>query len=177
MIKLVFDMLSVLRLESSAEATKKEVISISGFYKDLTISMTAPAKSRGVILNNAFKNHKKIEIETDIQLLKSILECFVSNAINYSSSGKEVLVNAKEENNTIIFSVKDNGIGIPKEEQKKISERFYRASNAKLSKPDGTGLGLYIASMLANKIGGKIYFESKDGKGSTFYLSIPKNVV
>jgi signal transduction histidine kinase len=179
MIKLVFDMLNVLRLESGSEAIKKEVISISDLYKDLIVLMSAPAKSKGVILNTAISEQqgKKIKIETDIQLLKSILECFVSNAINYTPSGQEVILDAREEKNMVIFSVKDDGIGIPQDEQAKIFERFYRASNAKLIRPDGTGLGLYIAKMLAEKIGGKIYFDSKDKKGSTFYLSIQKKVV
>lgn len=179
MIKLVFDMLNVLRLESGSEAIKKEVIYIADLYQDLTTSMAAPTKSKWVVLKNALSlsKWKKIEVETDGQLLKTILECFVSNAINYTPSGKEVFLDAKEEKNTIIFSVKDNGIGIPEEEQSKIFERFYRASNAKKLKPEGTGLGLYIAKMLAEKIGGNIYFESKNGKGSTFFLSIPKKVI
>ena len=113
----------------------------------------------------------------DVQILQSILECFLSNAINYSPSGQEVVIDCKEETTAFVFIVKDKGIGIPKEEQEHILERFYRASNAKKFKPDGTGLGLYIASMLAEKIGAKIIFDSKEGKGSTFYLRLPKIMV
>jgi signal transduction histidine kinase len=80
----------------------------------------------------------------------------------------------QEEKAAVVFSVKDNGIGVPEEEQKKLFERFYRASNAKAFKPGGSGLGLSIAKMLAEKIGGKISFESKENKGTTFYLRLPK---
>jgi two-component system sensor histidine kinase VicK len=177
MIKLVFDMLCVLRLESGSVVMNKEVISISDFYEDLVSSMEAPAKSKGVSLKNIFKDYEGAKVETDMQMLKNILDCFVSNAINYSPPGQEIVLDAKEEKGNYIFSVKDNGIGISKEEQGRIFERFYRASNAKLFKPDGTGLGLYLALILADKISGTVYFESEGGKGSTFYLKIPKKII
>ena len=87
-----------------------------------------------------------------------------------------MVLDAKQEPAAVVFSVKDSGIGIPTTEQKNIFERFYRASNAKEFKPDGTGLGLYTASLLAQKVGGKIYFESAEHRGTTFYLRVPKKV-
>ena len=79
----------------------------------------------------------------------------------------------KKKPTELIFSVKDSGIGIPQNEQGQIFARFYRASNAKTFDTRGTGLGLYIASMLAKKIGATLSFESEEGKGSTFYIHIP----
>lgn len=177
MIKLVFDMLGTLRLESGAAVVQKETIPISQLYEELSLMMTTAAKAKGVILHNVLKNHKMVVVETDITMLRGILECFISNAINYSSPGQEVILDMKEESTTFTFLVKDFGIGIPREEQKRIFERFYRASNAKALKPEGTGLGLYISSMLADKLGAEIVFESAEGKGSTFYLRVPKKVV
>ena len=174
MIKLVLDMLNVLRLESDATALKKETFTLFDFCGGFISQMLAAAKGKGVELNTSCKNKIAIEVETDSLALRTILENLTSNAINYSASGQEVVLDAIEEGNNVIFSVKDDGIGIPEDEKKRIFERFYRASNAKTYKPDGTGLGLYIASMFADKIGGKIYLESEVGKGSTFYLSIPK---
>lgn len=174
MIKLAFDTLSVLQLESGTIAVKKEIISIPDIYKDLLIMMGAAAKNKGVILRNNLKGHRAAVVETDTAKLQSILECFISNAINYSNPGQEVVLDAKEETTATVFLVKDSGIGIPEEEQKKIFERFYRASNAKAIRPDGTGLGLYIAAMLAEKIGAEVLFDSTEGKGSTFYLRVPK---
>jgi len=83
-------------------------------------------------------------------------------------------VSVEQRANDVLMSVKDSGIGIPKDEQERIFEKFYRASNAKQIRPDGTGLGLYTASILADKIGAKVSFESEEGKGSTFYLRVPK---
>lgn len=176
MIKLAYDMLGALRLESGGSMLKKETISIPRLYKDLSSMMESAAKNHEVALRNNVQDHDARTIETDLQMLRGILECFVSNAINYSSPGQEVLLDVKEETTAMVFLVQDKGIGIPKEEQKRIFERFYRGSNAKAMKPDGTGLGLYIAVMLAEKIGGKVLFDTEEGAGSTFYLRIPKKI-
>ena len=83
--------------------------------------MTAAAKGRKIILHNNLKNHKTITVETNQEMLKSILECFISNAINYSEPGQEVTLDMEEKTDAVVFWVRDNGIGIPKEEQKKMS--------------------------------------------------------
>lgn len=174
MLRLVSDMLNVLRLESGGALLKKETISVKQLLEDIISFMRPSAESKKVLLRSAFKGDRTIKIETDYQILRSIFECFTSNAINYSLPKQEIVFDVKEEPLAYVFSVKDSGIGIPLEEQKKVFERFYRASNAKALKPDGTGLGLYIADLLARKLGGKVTFESEEGKGSIFYLHIPK---
>ena len=174
MIRLVSDMLDVLMLESGVTAIKKQEVSVSKIFEELLLMMEPASRDKGIMLCNLLKNHKSFFLETDLQILRSILECFVSNAINYSQSGQKVFLDAKEESDLVVFSVKDSGIGIPKEEQKSIFERFYRASNAKALRPTGTGLGLNIAKMLAEKINAKVSFESQKNKGSIFYLCIPK---
>jgi len=175
MIQLVSEMLKILRLESKNESIAKESVLISDLFKDIFVSMAAVAESRKIILHNTLKDHKTATVETNLEILKSILECFISNAINYSKNGQEVILNVKEEPTAVVFSVKDSGIGIPKNEQAKMFERFYRASNAKAFMPGGTGLGLNIAKTLAEKIGAEISFESEENKGSTFYLRIPRS--
>jgi PAS domain S-box-containing protein len=173
MIGLVSDILNTLRLESEEALIKKENISIQTLFNDILILATASANGGGVELQSP-TNHRTFVIETDPEILKSILGCFISNAIDYSSPGQKVILDIKDESEAVVFFVRDFGIGIPKEEQKRIFERFYRASNAKNLKPTGTGLGLNIASMLAEKIGAEISFESEENKSSTFYLRVPK---
>lgn len=174
MIRLVQDMLSFLRLESGDMQVKKEPVSVASFYGEMVIMLGSAAKNAGIVLTDATKDYVAVTVETDTQMLRTILESLVSNAIAYSKSGDEVVLGAKEEADSAIFFVKDTGIGIPKEEQRRVFEKFYRASNAKLVRPSGTGLGLAITVMFAEKIGGKVWFESEEGKGSTFYLRIPK---
>ncbi|MFA6338625.1 MAG: PAS domain S-box protein [Candidatus Paceibacterota bacterium] len=176
MIRLVSDMLDVLLLEGGVTIFEKQKISVSKLFEELLSTMDPVSKNKSVILQNNFKNKKTLFITSNSQSLRNILECFVSNAINYSKVGDEIVLDAKEKPGAVVFSVKDNGIGIPKDEQKRMFERFYRASNAKEYKPDGTGLGLYTAFLLAQKVNGKITFESEENKGATFYLQVPKEV-
>lgn len=175
MIGLVADMLNVLMIEGGSVLIKKQNVPVHKIYEELQLMMGPAAHTKGVMLRNAFKNKTSlVVVNSDPQILRSILESFVGNAINYSQHEQEVIFDAAEEATTVIFFVKDSGIGIPKGEQVRIFERFYRASNAKVQKPDGTGLGLYTAFLLAQKIGAKISFESKDTEGTTFYLQVPK---
>ncbi|MCR4311384.1 MAG: ATP-binding protein, partial [Candidatus Taylorbacteria bacterium] len=78
-----------------------------------------------------------------------------------------------KEGKTFLLTVADTGIGIPKAEQGKIFTKFERASNAQLAKPDGTGLGMYIAWQATNLLGGSIRFESVENKGTTFFVTLP----
>lgn len=174
MIRLVSDMLNVLRLESGAIAMKKEKIGARKLYQTICGVLESATKETAITLKNNLQEKPDITFEGDSALVQTILESFVSNAINYSPAGATVTLDAAEERGEVAFSVADQGIGIPQEEQARIFERFYRASNAKEFKPNGTGLGLYIAAMLADKMGAAISFKSEAGKGTIFYLRIPK---
>jgi signal transduction histidine kinase len=173
MIRLVFDILGALRLEGEQAFIKKEKISVLSLFENLLIIVTAAAKERKVALQIPL-SHRTLAIETDPEILKSILGSFLSNAIDYSMPGQKVILDVKEKSGAVVFFVRDFGIGIPKNEQKRMFERFYRASNARAMKPIGTGLGLNIAKVLAEKIGAEISFKSEENKGSIFYLRIPK---
>lgn len=174
MIKLVFDMLNVLHLESGALEIKKKRVSAAKMFGKPSKGIVAAAKERQIKLRSTW-DCDECMIDTDPELFQNILDSLFSNAVNYSLPGQEVVFGITEEADATTFSLKDSGIGIPKDEQKRIFERFFRAANAKELKPEGTGLGLYIASILAEKIGATISFESEEGKGSMFYVRISKN--
>ena len=176
MTSLVFDMLSALRIESGTTSFKHTTVSIASLFDAMATTMTPAAKAKNITLN-IDKTDTDTMITTAPELLRNIIESFVSNAITYSPSGKEVLVNLKKEPGMLVISVKDSGIGIPKSEQKEIFNRFYRASNAKTFNTRGSGLGLYIASMLSKKIGVLLSFKSEEGKGSTFCIYIPDSTL
>lgn len=173
MIKLVFDMLNVLRLDSGVVVAKKEKISVTDLFRETFAIMGPAAKDKGVILRCDAGTCAAVMVETDAAMLRNILECFVSNAIRYSHSGQEVVMDVQKDAADITFSVNDSGIGIPVAEQPRIFERFYRASNAQKMLPDGTGLGLYVAAMLAKIIGAAISFASEEGKGASFRVRVP----
>lgn len=109
----------------------------------------------------------------DERWLGLVVDNLVSNALKFTRPGGRVAVTAKDKGEFIIVSVSDDGIGIPKEDRERIFERFHRASNrAELNVP-GTGLGLAISREVVAKHGGKIWFETEIGKGSTFHFVVP----
>ncbi|OHA63418.1 MAG: hypothetical protein A2667_03095 [Candidatus Wildermuthbacteria bacterium RIFCSPHIGHO2_01_FULL_47_27] len=98
----------------------------------------------------------------------------VSNAAEYSSASRgRVRIALKKQRGQYLFSVQDNGIGIPRKDQPKIFNRFFRASNAGKMKKEGTGLGLYIVKKISDYLGWKVSLKSKTGKGTTFFVVIP----
>ena len=143
-------------------------------YNTLAVITEPLIKKHGVVMHSILPPDSNLTVTTDFDILKDIIEKYISNAAEYTPAGKEIIFNAEENGGVIVFSIKDEGIGIPKDEHDKIFQRFYRASNAKEFKPDGSGLGLYRALLLARKIHARLWVESDVGKGSTFYVSIPK---
>jgi signal transduction histidine kinase len=139
--------------------------------KTLFDTLDPAAKNKEVTLR--LIGNEEYSIEVDPVILRNILDNLISNAINYSRAGGEAVVSIENKLNELTIVVKDSGIGIPKEEQRQIFNRFYRASNAKIFDTRGTGLGLYMAKLLAKKIDATISFESEEEKGSMFYLHIP----
>lgn len=114
-------------------------------------------------------------IRTDEGLLFQALTNVLHNAMRYSRPGKgliEVLMSAQP-NGAVRIEIRDEGIGIPDSSMPHIFEKFYRAPNAVKMQTDGTGLGLYISKHLVELLGGRITFTSKEGKGSTFVLTVP----
>jgi len=110
----------------------------------------------------------------DLRSLQEILQNLLDNAVQYSTSGGHIMVKAVAQGEEIVLSVTDNGVGIPKAEQERIFERFYRVDPARSRELGGTGLGLSIAKHLAEAHGGRIQVESELGRGSTFSVFLPR---
>jgi signal transduction histidine kinase len=111
----------------------------------------------------------------DHQIVRNILLNLISNAIKFSSENKSIQVKTANEKNTVGIKVSDQGIGIPKEEQDHLFERFFRSKNA--INIQGTGLGLNIVVKYLEAMNGKIEFNSELNKGTTFYVSIPNKAI
>lgn len=173
MINLVNDMLNIIHLESGKVAFERKAVAVCDVIDGLMAMLKTAADQKQVKITVDCGRLHEPRLVADQKQLQTVLECLVSNAIEYSPAGKEVFVEVVEEPDSVIFVVKDSGIGIPKAEQEHIFERFYRATNAKNQKQNGTGLGLAIAQMLAKEMGGSISFKSEEGKGSDFYLKLP----
>ena len=109
----------------------------------------------------------------DIRLLQGVLQELLDNAIRYSPSGGKIVISTALEGAYVVISVSDTGIGIPKADQDRIFERFYRTDPARSRESGGTGLGLSIAKHLIEAHKGRIKVESEVGKGSRFYIFLP----
>lgn len=117
------------------------------------------------------------EIETDPDRIMQVLRNLINNAIKFSKKGGKVTVSAEDKGSKILFSVKDRGIGMSKEEQRRVFEPFYQAEQSIYREQGGTGLGLAICRGIVESQEGKIWIESRKGNGSTFYFTIPKEPV
>lgn len=116
--------------------------------------------------------HTKSPVVADRERIRQVLINLVSNAIKYSPQNTKIRIRSKKKDNMIVVSVHDAGIGIPEQEISKLFGRFYQAGNGEKTYP-GLGLGLYISNQIIAIHGGQMWAESKVGKGSTFYFSLP----
>lgn len=174
MVYLISDLLNVSRLRTgkfiieAVETDLPEIIEgeISQLYE------TAEAKGLQLKFNKPKDFPRVLLDETKI---RQVIMNFVDNAIYYSPNGGDIVIELDDKLNTIEFRVNDTGIGVPKNQQHELFGKFYRAENARRARPDGTGLGLFMAKKVVIAQGGAIIFKSIEGKGSTFGFTFPKS--
>ena len=123
------------------------------------------------LVYNQAKNFPTMEI--DEGKIRQVVMNFADNALYYSHEDTTINVSLTVEGNNAVYTVKDTGIGVPENERAQLFTKFYRASNAKKQRPDGTGVGLFLAKKIIDAHGGEIIFESTEGKGSTFGFRLP----
>jgi PAS domain S-box-containing protein len=112
-------------------------------------------------------------VAADLDKVRQVLVNLVENAIKYSPDGGRVEVGVEQRDEAVRFHVRDEGLGIPSEEQERVFEKFYRADPQMIRGVGGTGLGLYICKELVGRMGGQIWVESNGEKGSTFFFELP----
>jgi signal transduction histidine kinase len=145
---------------------------LSDIVKNLVSGAMPYAEASGLELKfNEPKNLLKASF--DASMIKLVVENLIDNAIRYTRKGGKIEIWLKKENEKLVFKIKDQGVGIPFSDQGYMFQKFFRSSNALKEQTKGSGLGLYIAKLIITKSGGKIWFESEEGEGATFYFSIP----
>lgn len=173
LLDLVSDLLDVSHIETGRkfDLVKSKIAvrnEIEKILKDEKLLIKK--QSVKVVVDNVLD--KNIKIFADQNKIRQAFHNVIVNAISYSKKDGKVQIGIKSKNNkNITFFVKDNGIGIPRKQQKRVYEKFFRGSNA-IMQTDGTGLGLYIVKAIIEAHGGKTWFESS-AKGTTFYLTLP----
>ncbi len=168
---IVSDLLDISRIESGKLKLVKEKFDFNELFVDVINNLQLINESHKII-NLGSVN---AEVEIDRTRVEQVLINLINNAVKYSPKSNKVEVLSKIEDNKLMVSVKDYGIGIPEDEIDKIFDRFYMAKSHEGTRFFGLGLGLYISSQIIERHGGRMWVVSKVGEGSTFYFSLPLN--
>jgi PAS domain S-box-containing protein len=163
------DFLSLGKLEEGRMDVNKESISVSEFLNEIREEITLTLKSGQKLIVDCDRSVD--HLNTDSRILRNVLFNLLSNASKYSDENKSIKIECFVDRNSMIFSIHDEGIGIPLEDHKHMFDRFFRASNA--GNVQGTGLGLNIVKRYVELLDGTISFNSEFGKGSVFTIVIP----
>ncbi|HTE22589.1 MAG TPA: ATP-binding protein [Candidatus Limnocylindria bacterium] len=173
MVYLIADLLNVSRLRTGKFVIEAKPTNLAEVIEGEVEQLVETAAARGLKLT-----YKKPAQFPDLMLdetkIRQVIMNFVDNAIYYTRDGGHITVSLSETPQSIQFNVIDDGIGVPKHEQHHLFTKFYRAGNARKARPDGTGLGLFMAKKVVIAQGGSILFRSTEGKGSTFGFTFAK---
>jgi len=169
---LVRDLLIVSKIESAKLFLKKEEFSLEELTKEIIKEFEPFAKASNCQVE-FFPEENLPKILGDRYQIRQVIENLLDNAIRYTKGEGKVKIRIMKEKKFIHFEIEDNGVGIPKEDQKFIFQKFFRASNVLRYKTQGTGLGLYISKAIIERSGGKIGFKSQEGVGTTFWFKLP----
>ncbi|MEO0096936.1 MAG: ATP-binding protein [candidate division WOR-3 bacterium] len=173
LFELINDLLDLTKIESGQQELLPQLIDIRKIISELTENINVIAKEKGINLIKEIEENLPFAF-IDEKAFYRIIVNLLSNAIKYSKENGKIIIRALKhpQEDKIIISVKDNGIGIPKEEQYKVFQRFAQISHPGYSSLSGTGLGLALCKELIERSGEKIWFESEEHKGTTFYFSV-----
>lgn len=175
MVYLIGDFLNVSRLQTGKFIIEWKLSNLADVVQQEVNQLQETARRRDIELIYQ-KPQNFPELFIDETKIHQVVMNFVDNAIFYTRPQGKVEVTLIAAADGIRFEVKDNGIGVPEEERHKLFTKFFRADNAKKARPDGTGIGLFMAKKVVTALGGSIIFESKVGKGSTFGFVLPASL-
>lgn len=172
MVQLINDFLSISRLQTGTFTMNRQLANLGDIVQSEMALLKIVAKQRNITLSV----HIDDDVPTlpiDAEKLRQVIMNMTDNAIFYSKEQTTVKVSLCCDTREVVFTVEDQGIGVPKAEQSGVFGKFFRASNARKRRPDGTGVGLFLARKVVLEHGGSMIFTSKEDKGSTFGFRLP----
>jgi len=173
MITLINELLDVTRIEEGRFLYKPILSDIGAICQFVINSYKEEIEKRGIKFEFKKPKKKLPKVMLDVEKMKLAIENIIDNALRYTQPGGEVTVSLKLGKKEIELSVKDTGIGIPKDQQERVFTKFFRGANVIRMATEGSGLGLFITKNIIEAHGGKIWFESEEGKGTTFHFTLP----
>jgi signal transduction histidine kinase len=167
--KLIDNILHAARVENRAMQPIKEELEASHFLQ----TRIAQFRKRYPEAQIDMEEMEKVIISFDVFMIETVLSNLIDNAVKYSAKIPKILISAIVENNELVISVVDEGVGIPVEEHQRIFSKFYRVGDEETRTQKGSGLGLFISNEFVKLHKGSIGFKSNREKGSTFYFKLP----
>lgn len=170
-ISLVDDFLNASRLEKGELRNVPKRVPVRELLEGILLTFDAQISEKKLIVDVQVRSRRKT-VWADPELLREVLSNLIGNAVKYTREKGRVNVLVRDLGKRMRFEVEDSGIGIPKEEQAQLFEKFYRGNYAAKLGFGGTGLGLYTVKRLVDQLGGTTGFTSEEGKGSTFWIEM-----
>ena len=175
MIRMVSDLLQLSRMDAGTEDFEKELIDLRALFNfvlDRFDMMIQSDESKNFVIARKIIPDQ-VWIEADQDRMAQVLDNILSNAIKYSPDGGTITASLSLKDDDVLLSIRDEGMGIPKEELPRVFSRFYRVDKARSRAMGGTGLGLAISKDVVVEHGGKIWVRSVLNQGTTFFVSLP----
>lgn len=177
MMRMINDLLNLSRMDLGTARLEREYVNLNELFNHILdrfdmILKNSDKPDKNYSIKRDF-TRRDIWVEVDTDKIQQVLDNIMNNAIKYSPDGGIITCRLLETHNHVIMSITDQGLGIPKDSINHIFDRFYRVDKARSRAQGGTGLGLAISKEVIQLHGGRIWVESREGEGSTFYISLP----
>jgi signal transduction histidine kinase len=174
MVFLIADLLNVSRLKTGKFLIDRAPLNLANLIQQEIGQLHETARVQSLQLT--YDKPKDFPLlQLDETKTRQVVMNFIDNAIHYTPAGGHITVELVDKPHTVELRVRDDGIGVPKSEQHHLFTKFYRAANARRQRPDGTGLGLFMAKKVIVAQGGAVLFDSRENLGSTFGFTLPKD--
>ncbi|MCH7605110.1 HAMP domain-containing histidine kinase [Patescibacteria group bacterium] len=173
MIKIVNDMLNAMRIEEVGldyEFQRVDLIALLDTVVEVYENAIEEKKLHFSFLKGSFKD---LYVHADLKKLEIVFTNLLANAVAYTRTGGVIKIEIEKSSEFVIVKVQDNGVGIQKKDVARIFTKFFRAKNAISAQPDGLGIGLFLTKSIVEAHHGKVWVESKIGKGTIFYIKLP----
>jgi PAS domain S-box-containing protein len=173
MISLINDLLNVSRIEEGRFLYKQQLASIEEIVSVIIDSSQELLKMKKMTLTFDKPKEPLPQVSVDKEKMELAVQNLLENAVKYTPEGGKINISLEKDNNNIVFKIKDTGVGIPDNQHERIFTKFFRGDNVIRMETEGSGLGLYTTRNIIDAHKGKIWFDSKEGEGTTFYFTLP----